>query len=141
MGSQYTFLLGRGETIAPHHPVTILIIDDESSFANPLARLLRHDGYTVDTVGNGHLALVQLQAHDYAVILCDLRMPELDGSDFYARLLRQHASLGLRVIFLTGDLLGAESTAFLAQCGQPWLAKPCTAAAVRSAIQQMLGAG
>jgi len=42
------------------------------------------------------------------------------------------------VIFLTGDTLGAKSTAFLEQCGQPWLPKPCKAAEVRSAIEQML---
>jgi hypothetical protein len=42
------------------------------------------------------------------------------------------------VLFLTGDTLGADSTAFLAQCGQPWLYKPCNAAAIRHATQQML---
>jgi hypothetical protein len=45
------------------------------------------------------------------------------------------------VLFLTGDTLGAARTAFLAQCGQPCLYKPCTAAAVRHAIHQVLGAG
>ena len=39
--------------MALHTPVTILIIDDESSFARGLALLLRRDGYTVDTVDNG----------------------------------------------------------------------------------------
>ena len=63
------------------------------------------------------------------------------GPDFYAILLRQHADLGYRVIFLTGDTLGEESRAFLEKCGQPWLHKPCHAAEVRSAIQQVLRAG
>ena len=36
-----------------------------------------------------------------------------------------------------GDTLGAESTAFLAQCGQPWLQKPFTGATVRRAIQHV----
>ena len=121
-------------------PMRILIIDDEPSFVSPLARLLSHDGATVDTAANGALALTQLQTHRYDVVLCDLRMPTLDGLDFYAALLQQHAYLRQCVIFLTGDTLEATSTAFLEQCGRPWLYKPCTAAEVRNAIQQMLQA-
>jgi CheY-like chemotaxis protein len=126
--------------MAPHTALTILIVDDEPSFASGLAQLLRHDGSTVDTVANGRLALEHLQAQRYDVVLCDLRMPELDGPDFYALLCQQHASLRQRVIFLTGDTLEAESTAFLAQCGQPWLSKPCHAAAIRRVMQQLLHA-
>jgi CheY-like chemotaxis protein len=120
--------------------LTLLIIDDDPSFTRALVRLLRHDGHTVDTVSNGHHALARLQAHRYDLILCDLWMPELAGPDFYAILSRQDASLRQRVLFLTGDTLGAASMAFLAQCGQPCLSKPCTAAATRHAIHQVLGA-
>jgi CheY-like chemotaxis protein len=123
-----------------HTSLTLLIIDDDPSFTRALARVLRHDGHTVDTASNGHRALAHLQAHRYDLILCDLCMPELAGPDFYAILSRQYASLRQRVLFLTGDTLGAASTAFLAQSGQSYLSKPCTAAAVRYAIHQVLGA-
>ena len=119
-------------------PVRILIVDDEPGFVRALTRLLSHDGATVDTAANGECALTQLQTHRYDVVLCDLLMPELNGQDFYAILLHQYAYLRQRVIFLTGDALGADSAAFLEQCGQPWLHKPCNAAEVRSAMQQML---
>jgi CheY-like chemotaxis protein len=128
-------------TSAPDAPGRILVIDDEQSFTKGLAQLLRRDGYTVDTAANGHLALRQLQAQCYDVVLCDLRMPELDGVEFYDVLRQQHASLRNRVLFLTGDTLGAESTAFLEQCGQPWVYKPCNAADIRTAIRQMLHTG
>jgi CheY-like chemotaxis protein len=118
--------------------VTLLIIDDDPSFARGLARLLRRDGYIVDTVENGQRALARLQGQRYDLVLCDLRMPELDGPAFYDRVLRQYPALRTRLIFLTGDTLSPESRAFLAQCGQPWLIKPCHAAEVRRAIQQKL---
>jgi CheY-like chemotaxis protein len=127
--------------MAPQTPVTILLIDDEPGFVSALARILCHDGHTVDTAADGHAALTHLQAQRYDVVLCDLRMPTLDGAAFYALLCQQHAYLRQRVIFLTGDTLGAASTAFLEQCGQPWVYKPCTAAAIRSALQQILRAG
>ena len=130
----------RGGTMEAHHPLTMLVIDDEPSVVSALARLLRHDGSTVDTAANGQLALAHLQAQRYDVILCDLRMPVLDGPAFYATLRAQHADLCQRVLFLTGDTLGADSRAFLAQCGQPWVDKPCDAAAIRRAIHAMLRA-
>jgi CheY-like chemotaxis protein len=124
--------------MAPPTPVTILLIDDEPGFVSALARLLRHDGHTVDTAADGHAALTYLQAQRYDVVLCDLHMPALDGVAFYDLLCQQHVYLRQRVIFLTGDTLGAASTAFLEQCGQPWVYKPCTAAAIRHALQQLL---
>ena len=124
--------------MTPQTPLTILLIDDEAGFVSALARLLRHDGSTVDTAADGRAALTHLQAHHYDMVLCDLRMPALDGPDFYTILSREHAYLRHRVLFLTGDTLGADSTVFLEQCGQPWVYKPCDAATIRSAMQQML---
>ena len=126
--------------MAPQTPLTILLIDDEASFVRGLARLLQRDGYSVHTAANGQQALAQLRAQPYDAILCDLHMPDLDGPAFYARVQQQYPALGQRVIFVTGDTLGGASTAFLAQCSQPCLYKPCTAAEVRSLLQQVLGA-
>jgi CheY-like chemotaxis protein len=67
-------------------------------------------------------------------------MPGLTGADLFDLLVQQHAALPQRVIFLTGDTLGAESRAFLEQCGQPWLYKPCNVAEIRRTIQQLLHA-
>jgi CheY-like chemotaxis protein len=67
-------------------------------------------------------------------------MPDIDGATFYDILRSQYPSLCPRVIFLTGDSMRVESLAFLEQCGQPWLAKPCHIAAIRSAIPQVLHA-
>ena len=125
--------------MAPQTPVKILLIDDEASFVRGLARLLHRDGYTVHTADNGQHALAQLRTQCYDVLLCDLHMPALDGPTLYALLRQQYPDLCQRMIFVTGDTLSIESAAFLAQCGQPCLYKPCTAADVRRAIQQRLG--
>jgi CheY-like chemotaxis protein len=126
--------------MAPSIPVKILLIEDEPSIVRALIRLLHHEGYTVDTADNGQRALAQLHTQPYDLILCDLHMPVLDGVAFYTLLEQQAPTLCQRVIFLTGDTLGAASTAFLAQCGQPCLYKPCTAAGVRCTLQQQLEA-
>jgi CheY-like chemotaxis protein len=125
--------------MAPYTSGNILVIDDEVSLVRALVRLLQRDGYVVATASNGRQALAALQAQRYDVILCDLRMPELDGRAFYAHLQQWAPALCQRVIFLTGDSSAADHQAFLAQCGRPWLDKPCSIAVLRHAMQQVLG--
>ena len=127
-------------TSAPDASGRILVLDDERGFTKGLAQLLRRDGYRVDTADNGNAGLLQLQAHGYDVLLCDLRMPDLDGIAFYEHLLLHYPAVSQRVIFLTGDTLRLESKAFLERSGRPWVHKPCTAAAIRSVIQELLQA-
>jgi CheY-like chemotaxis protein len=117
---------------------TILVVDDEPSLAKGLARLLERDGHTVDTVANGRLALAQLVARTYALILCDVRMPELDGPSLYRLLERQQPHLCQRFIFLTGDTLEPATQAFLEASGVPCLTKPFTSAEARRVIQRTL---
>src|ERR671938_101802 len=126
--------------MVPHLPATILVIDDEPSVLRALTGLLRRNGYVIGTASNGRHALAQLQVQLYDVILCDLRMPELDGPAFYAILTRQYPALRQRVIFLTGDTGGEASRTFLTQCGRPWLQKPSSITTIRRAIQGVLQA-
>ena len=51
--------------MAPHPPVSILVIDDEPSLVRALARLLQRDGYVVATASNGRHALAALQTQRY----------------------------------------------------------------------------
>jgi two-component system NtrC family sensor kinase len=127
----------RGRVPAVPHK-SILIIDDEPSIASGLKRLLSRDGYIVETVANGHLALTRLRERSYDLLLSDMRMPEIDGPRLYHTLERQYPHLLRRVIFLTGDTLNPETKMFLDQSAVPCLTKPCTVAEIRRAIQQVL---
>jgi CheY-like chemotaxis protein len=118
---------------------TILVVDDEPSLARGLARLLERDGHTVDIAADGRQALARLEARAYDCILCDVRMPELDGPSLYRLLERQQPHLCPRLIFLTGDTLEPATHAFLAQSGAPCLTKPCPIAEARRAIWRILG--
>ena len=128
---QVYFLLERsglgaqGRHMVSDIPGAILVIDDEPSVVRALTGLLRRDGYLVGTASNGQHALTQLQERRYDILLCDLRMPELDGPALYDILTSQYPHLRQRIIFLTGDTLSIESTAFLERSGQPCVPKPC----------------
>jgi signal transduction histidine kinase len=119
---------------------TILIVDDEPSMVRGLTWLLRRDGYSVDTAPDGRTALARLQERVYDVILSDLRMPDLDGSDLY-HALEQYPKLQQRFVFVSGDTVSPETMAFFEQTGVHWLTKPFRASEVRRTIQQVLRAG
>lgn len=126
--------------MASQTPLHVLVVDDEPGIRSGLTRLLQRDGHLVETATDGQAALALLQEGDYDLILCDLRMPELDGQTLYGLLQRQYPTLCQRLIFLTGDTLGVDSQAFLARCGLPWMTKPCRMEEIRAAIARVLSA-
>jgi two-component system NtrC family sensor kinase len=106
---------------------TIVVIDDDARAVPALQHLLRRDGHTVETAANGHLGLAKLHVYDYDLMLCDLRMPDLDGPGFYRALERRAPHLCPQVLFLTGDTLGPGVLSFLQEVAAPSLMKPCNA--------------
>jgi CheY-like chemotaxis protein len=116
----------------------ILVIDDEVATAKALVRLFRRDGHSVDTATDGHLALAQLQKRPYDLILCDLRMPKLDGPGLYRSLAQDQPQLLPRFIFVTGDTLSPVAKAFLEDSQAPYLVKPFHAEEVRRVVQHAL---
>jgi two-component system NtrC family sensor kinase len=127
--------------LAPSPPVdraaAILVVDDEPGIVRAVAQLLRRDGHTVDTAADGRQALTKLRAQAYDLLVCDLRMPDLDGPGLY-QALQQHPHRLPRMIFLTGDTLSPDARTFFEQVGVPRLSKPFRAAEVRQLVAQVL---
>lgn len=67
----------------------ILVIDDEENLRHMLAAMLSRQGYKVDVASNGLLGLQQIRLNVYDFILCDIRMPEMDGKAFLERALEE----------------------------------------------------
>ncbi|HXH10676.1 MAG TPA: response regulator [Alphaproteobacteria bacterium] len=124
----------------PAEGAAILVVEDEAAVALALAAALRRDDHRVDTTANGRQALHRLQEQDYDLILCDMRMPELDGPGLFRAVATRQPHLLSRFIFLTGDTLSPESQAFLQRSGCLHLAKPFTAADSRRIVRQALQA-
>ena len=65
----------------------ILVIDDEENLRHMLSAMLSRQGYRVNTAENGAEGLRLLGEKVYDFILCDIRMPEMDGKEFLIRAL------------------------------------------------------
>ena len=73
---------------------------------------------------DGVEALDCVSNQTFDLVICDLKMPRLDGPSFYRKLCLEHPALSKHVIFVTGDVAGTEADLFLTETGCPWLAKP-----------------
>lgn len=118
----------------------ILLIDDEPGVRRALQRLLQRRGHDITVAANGREGLAAIREGAYDVILCDIRMPGLDGPGLYHELERASPHLLSRLIFLTGDVLSPEAQAFFDQVNTPRLVKPFQAPEVQRLIQQVMEA-
>jgi signal transduction histidine kinase len=103
---------------------TILVVDDEPAIGEIVSELLTDEGYTVETAANAALALERLDARAFDLVLCDVRMPVLDGRALYRALAGRDAGRRPRLIFMTGDGLGHETREFLETTAVPAVSKP-----------------
>ena len=60
----------------------ILIIDDEKAIRKTLSEILSYEGYKMDEAGDGEEGLKKFKEKEYDVILCDIKMPKIDGIEF-----------------------------------------------------------
>jgi len=57
----------------------VLIIDDEKAIRTTLREILEYEGYTVDEASDGKAGLEKIESEEYAAVLCDIKMPKMDG--------------------------------------------------------------
>jgi two-component system nitrogen regulation response regulator NtrX len=67
--------------------VKILVIDDERSIRNTLKDILGFEGYAVEVAENGLIGLEMVKGTDFDIILCDIKMPEMDGIEVLEKII------------------------------------------------------
>src|SRR3954464_13360883 len=60
----------------------ILIIDDEKAIRKTLSEILSFEGYKIEEAADGEEGLKKFREKGYEVVLCDIKMPRIDGLDF-----------------------------------------------------------
>ena len=102
----------------------VLVVEDEPALAVAVAEALVDAGFSVDRAGDGEEGLTRLTEARYDLIVCDLKMPRIDGMQFYRAMAAATPALARRVIFVTGDVAGTDAERFLEETGCRWLSKP-----------------
>jgi len=102
----------------------ILAVEDEPTVAQLITDVLREEGHTVEATLDSQDGLTRLSRHRYDLVICDLRMPRLDGPAFYDSLVRAGSPMRYRILFITGDTLAPRTLEFLDGNHLPYLTKP-----------------
>lgn len=112
-------------SVAKNGPVQhALIIDDEAVLAQSIASILEQLGYQPDIALNGKEALERTRTQQYALIICDLLVPGLNGMALYEIWQKEAPHLTSQIIFMTGDSFGGETSEFLRRTKTRYIFKP-----------------
>ncbi len=114
----------RSAPVEQAQEAAVLVVEDEPALAAAVAEALTDAGYSVDRAGDGEEALERIEQREYDLVVCDLKMPRLDGMAFYRAIAATAPALARRVIFVTGDVVSTDAERFLDESGCRWLAKP-----------------
>jgi two-component system nitrogen regulation response regulator NtrX len=78
----------------------ILIIDDEKAIRKTLSEILSYEGYKIDEAGDGEEGFRKFRDKEYDVILCDIKMPKMDGIEFLEK--AKEANPDIPIIMISG---------------------------------------
>ncbi|MCM2303177.1 MAG: response regulator, partial [Elusimicrobia bacterium] len=114
----------------------VLVADDEADIAEVIARLLREDGDEAVLAHGGAEALKLLETGTFDLVISDMEMEGVKGSDIYERLSSNGSSA--RLLFVTGDILNPKVLEFLSRTKSEFLPKPFDIDELRQAVRRLL---
>jgi DNA-binding NtrC family response regulator len=83
---------------------TILIIDDEKAIRKTLSEILTFEGYTINEAADGEEGLKLFKEKTYDVVLCDIKMPKIDGLEFLLKATEHNADVPVIMISGHGNI-------------------------------------
>ena len=87
-----------------NNTVKILLVEDEEQIRKALASFLISKGYLVDDVEDGEVAMGKLRSSDYNILITDLKMPVMDGTDLIKTVRNIKPNIGIIVLTGFGDI-------------------------------------
>jgi len=102
----------------------VLVVEDEPTVSQLIADMLSDLGYSSEVFQDSRRALLAALNRDYDLVICDMKMPVLDGQHFYRALVEAGCQLASKFLFVTGDVRGLSTQEFLRTHRLPYIAKP-----------------
>ncbi|MFC1965882.1 response regulator [Chloroflexota bacterium] len=116
----------------------ILVVDDEPIVQQFLSEMLSEEGHKVVVIDNGNDALEKLGSEDFDVILLDIKLPGKSGIEIFKHLQKAAKSSARKVVFITGDVMNEDTTAFLSRTKASYISKPFDVEQLKNKIDHVL---
>jgi two-component system, OmpR family, alkaline phosphatase synthesis response regulator PhoP len=101
-----------------------LVVEDDPDIVELIHHYLKADGFEVESVADGRVALERLRAGSYGVLILDLQLPGLDGLRVCAELRRDKRTSGLPIVMLTARGDEADRVVGLEVGADDYIVKP-----------------
>lgn len=116
----------------------ILFIDDNDHLREEIIEALKFEGFDVLSAGNGPEGIEVAKSQLPHLILCDIRMPEMDGFEVYRRLRAEAITSSIPFIFLTAIAEADEVRKGMSLGADDYLVKPISLKDLIKSIQQKI---
>lgn len=115
----------------------VLVVDDDALCILAITRLLKRE-HEVENVPRASLALARIVGGErFDVLLVDIRMPGMTGSEFYREVSRLVPEQAARIVFVSAVASMPDVAAFLNGVPNPWVEKPFDSAALQAVVRRV----
>jgi DNA-binding NtrC family response regulator len=114
----------------------VLIADDEKNVAEGLQMILSEEGYDAEMATDGKQAWDKIKEDDFGLVLADLKMPEMDGLELFAKM--RENGIGSEFIMITGEASVSSAVEAMRHGAYDYLTKPLDVERLKAVIPKAL---
>ncbi|MBI1746509.1 MAG: sigma-54-dependent Fis family transcriptional regulator [Acidobacteria bacterium] len=114
----------------------ILVVDDEPNICEAIQEALERVGYSVAIAGNGAGAMEKMRDQMFDLVICDIKMPDMDGLQLLEQIKENH--LNLPVIMITGYASIDSAIASMRKGAHDYISKPFKPDQIRLVVEKTL---
>jgi CheY-like chemotaxis protein len=119
-------------------PLRVLLVEDDPLNVDLFTAVLQQDGYAVEVVTDGRQVEQRVDAVRPDLILMDINLPGVDGTELLRRLRRKPSTAGLRILAVTAHAMRGDAESFLATGFDGYISKPVEMKKFRETVRQIL---
>lgn len=117
-------------------PLDILLVEDNAINQKVASRVFKKLGYKIDMAGNGHEALISMEARDYDLVFMDIQMPEMDGLTTSRKIIEKWGDRRPRIAALTANAMREDRDNCMQAGMDDYLTKPFKTDDIKDVIRK-----
>ncbi len=129
---------GAGKVMDSTEKERVLIVDDEEEQMDVIKHILK-GRYICSGVNSGEEAIEKLKNEEFDMVICDVKMPGIDGPAVYEWIREHRPFMGSRILFSTGDILGPRAETIINKIGDNYIIKPYNVEELLRKVNNILG--